>query len=266
MRKGALPPWDRQACHEATPEDLDLLALRDTLQRMGLGPISADPERFLSDTVSLSAFVPTLLVREPMTRTLRPRNFAMLLFGRDLQRFVPGAVAYFSRYEGLDRAAARGERLELSGTLLEQLRVMLSAALSESRTLFDKRDARHPSVLKYPPEAIREAVVNAFVHRDYTRVDPLRVTAFADRLEILSPGGLPLGVDAAALARGEAPPVWRNQALAWFASRLGLAEAEGQGLRTIQSSLDAAGCAPATLQADSERVVCTLRAHPRATL
>jgi ATP-dependent DNA helicase RecG len=266
VRKGTLEPWDRRPCQAATPEDLDLLALRDGLLRMGLTSPSESPERYLSDSVALSAFVPSLLVREPLSGALRPRNFAVLLFGRDVQRFIPGAISFFSRYDGLDRAAPRGERLELAGPLLDQLRVMLPTVESEARTLFDKTDASQPSALKYPPQAIREAVVNAFVHRDYARVDPLRVTAFDDRLEVASPGGLPLGVDPDALARGDAPPLWRNQALAWFASRLGLAEAEGQELRTIQTSLRAAGCPPAELQADSERVVCVLRAHPRATL
>jgi ATP-dependent DNA helicase RecG len=265
VRKGALEPWDRRPCRDAGVEDLDLLALREVLQRLGVIDAQQSPERFLSDRLAISAFVPSLLVREPLTGTLRPRHYAMLLFGREVQRFIPGAVAYFSRYAGPDRAAARGERLELAGTLLEQLRLVLPVMEAEAITLFDKSDTRKPSLSKYPARALREAVVNAFVHRDYELLDPLRITAFPDRIEVLSPGGLPLGSDAAALAEGSAAPQWRNQALAWFLTRLGYAEAEGQGIRTIQSLLKAAGSAPARYTVDPIRVQCILPAHPRAT-
>lgn len=264
VRKGALEPWDRRPCRGASVEDLDLLALREVLQRLGLLDAQQSPERYLSDRVAISAFVPTLLVREPLTDRLRPRNYAMLLFGRDVQRFIPGAVAYFSRYAGADRAAPRGERLELAGTLLEQLRLVLPVVEAEAVTLFDKTDSLRPSLSKYPVRALREAVVNAFVHRDYELLDPLRITAFPDRLEVLSPGGLPLGSDPQTVAEGTAAPQWRNQALAWFLTRLGYAEAEGQGIRTIQNLLQAAGAGPARYTVDPMRVQCVLPAHPRA--
>ena len=261
VRNGALPPWDRRPCAGATEADLDLLVLRNTLQQLSVVDAAGTPERFLSDTLTISAFVPPLLVREPLTGVLRPRNFAMLLFGREPQRFIPGAVAFFSRYPGLDRAATMGQRLELAGSLVDQMRLLLPAVEAEALTLFDKTDRNHPSVVKYPVRALREAVGNAFAHRDYERVDPLRVTAFQDRMEIVSPGALPLGVTALDMDTG---PVWRNQSLAWFLTRLGYAEAEGQGLRTIQSTLREAGCPPATFAVSPVRVACTIRAHPRA--
>lgn len=265
VRKGAMEPWDRRPCASATLADLDLFTLREILGRLGVDDAAAEAPRYLSDTVALSAFVPPLLVREPLTKVLRPRNFALLLFGRDVQRFIPGAVSFFSKYEGADRDSPRGQRLELANTLLEQLRLLLPTAEAEAVTLYDKTDLARPSVLKYPARAIREAVVNAFAHRDYTLVDPLRVTAFRDRIEIVSPGALPLGVEAEELAAGTAAPHWRNQTLAWFLSRLGYAEGEGQGTRTIRATLEAAGCPPAEFRSDALRVVCTLHAHPRAT-
>ena len=261
VRKGALEPWDRRPCAAATVADIDLLALRDGLQRLGLADT---PEHYFSSETSLSAFVPPLLAREPLTGTLRPRYFALLLFGRQPQMFIPGAISFFSTYEGVDRASIRGQRMELAHTLTDQLRVMLPALEAESKALFDKSDTARPTVYKYPVRALREALVNAFAHRDYELVDPVRVTAFADRIEISSPGGLPLGVEPDALAAGTAGPRWRNQTLAWFLSRLGYAEAEGQGLRTIRSTLLDAGCPPPEFEVDAVRVVCTLRAHPRA--
>jgi ATP-dependent DNA helicase RecG len=263
VRRGALEPWDRRVCSHATESDIDLLALRDTLTQLGLG--DSAPELYLSENVALSAFVPPLMAREPLTGVLRPRYFGLLLFGRNPQAFIPGAVAFFSRYAGFDRSAERGQRLELARTLIDQLRAILPIVEAEAITLFDKSNRTHPSVTKYPARALREAVVNAFVHRDYESLDPLRVTAFVDRIEVLTPGALSLGTNASELENATASPRWRNQTLAWFLARLGYAEAEGQGLRTIQTTLRDAGSPQAEYQADQVRVVCTLRAHPRAT-
>jgi ATP-dependent DNA helicase RecG len=265
VRRGGLEPWDRRPCNAATAADIDRLTLRDTVDLLGLGDDTQSVERYLSDQTALSAFVPPLMVREPLSGILRPRYFALLLFGRAPQMFIPGAVSFFSKYEGTERSAPRGERVEQARTLIDQLRTILPAAEAEAVTLFDKLDAVHPSVRKYPARAIREAVVNAFAHRDYELHDPLRVTAFRDRIEVSSPGGLPSGMPEDALVAGTAGPRWRNQALAWFLSRLGYAEAEGQGLTTIQSTLREAGCPPAAYVVEPARVVCTLHAHPRAS-
>ncbi len=264
VRKGMAKPWDRSPCAKATVADIDLVALRDTLQRMGLYREEIGVEPYLSDSQALSTFVPTLFVREPLTQILRPRNFTMLLFGRNVQHFIPGAISFFSVYDGTDRGVAHGERTELAGTLLSQLAVLVPLLEAQAVTLYDKEDLKRPSVAKYPKRALREALVNAFAHRDYQLYDPLRVTAFLDRVEISSPGGLPIGVKLAEIRRGPVGPQWRNQTLAWFFNRLDLAEAEGQGLRTIRQTLRREGCPPPRFDANEVRVLCTLRAHPRA--
>lgn len=263
VRKGALEPWDRRPCNGATEADLDLLALRDALQRMGVFSPEYGVEPYLSPDVSLSAFVPPLLAAEPLTGVLRPRNFAILLFGQDTQRFIPGAVAFFSIYPGADRSDVHAERHELAGNVLEQARRLQELLDIQSYTAFDKADPASPNVLKYPKRALYEAMGNALAHRDYELPDPTRLTVFSDRIEVASPGPLPSGVNIEALRRGAAPPRWRNQTLAWFFYRLQLAQAEGQGIPTILRSMREEGCPPPIFEADPVRVVCTLPAHPR---
>jgi len=266
VRKGVLQPWDRRPCAGATERDLDLLALRDALNQMGGGVPDSRIEQFLSEDASLSPFVPSLCVREPLTNLLRPRNFAVLLFGRDVQRFIPGAFSLFSIYPGTDRTDRYAERHELAGSLIEQARRLRPLLDAQTYTAFDKADQDTPNAVKYPPRALYEAMGNALAHRDYELPDPVRVTAFADRVEFVSPGPLPLGVEAAAFERGEAPPKWRNQALAWFFSRLQLAQAEGQGIPTILRSMREEGCPPPVFQTNQQRVTSTLPAHPRHAL
>ena len=265
VRKGALEPWDRRACASATVGDLDLLTLRDALQRMGIFSPDQGVEPFLSDTVQLSPFVPPLCVQEPLTGTLRPRNFAMLLFGRAVQRFVPGAFAIFSSYPGTERSEPHAERHELAGNLIEQAYRLVGLLEQQTFTVFDKTDPGAPNALKYPARALHEAMINALAHRDYSLVDPTRITAFADRIEMVSPGPLPTGVDPVAFRAGRVAPKWRNQALAWFFSRLQLAQAEGQGIPTILSSMRQEGCPPPVFETGEARVLCALPAHPRHT-
>lgn len=263
VRKGALEPWDRRPCNGATEADLDLIALRDALQRMGAFSAEQGLRPYLSPDYSLSAFVPPLLAAEPLTGVLRPRNFAVLLFGRNTQRFIPGAVTFFSIYPGADRSDAHSERHDLDGNLLEQARRLQELLDIQSYTAFDKTNPTSPNVITYPKRALYEAMGNALAHRDYEVTDPTRLTVFSDRIEIASPGPLPSGVDLDALRKGEAPPKWRNQALAWFFSRLQLAQAEGQGIPTILRSMREEGNPPPLFEADQLRVVCTLPAHPR---
>jgi ATP-dependent DNA helicase RecG len=265
VRKGAVEPWGRQPCASATVNDLDLLALRDALQRMGIFSPDLGVETFLSETAQLSPFVPPLCVREPLTGTLRPRNFAVLLFGRTVQRFIPGAFATFSSYPGTDRSVPHAERHELAGNLVEQAHRLAGLLDQQVSTVFDKTDAAAPNAWKYPARALHEAMINALAHRDYSIVDPTRITVFDDRIEMLSPGPLPAGVDPEDFRMGRVAPKWRNQALAWFFSRLQLAQAEGQGIPTILRSMRQEGCPPPVFETNEARVVCILPAHPRHT-
>lgn len=263
VRKGALEPWDRRRCDAATVGDIDLLALRDALQRMGAFTPERGVEPYLAEGVQLSPFVPSLCVAEALSGLLRPRNYAVLLFGREPQRFIPGAFSIFSAYPGSDRTGPIARRFEIPGTLLDQARRLRELMDAEAVTIFDKSDLSAPNAERYPRRALQEAMINALAHRDYELVDPGRITSYRDRIEIVSPGPLPVGVTLEDLRTGAVTPRWRNQALAWFLSRLQLAQAEGQGIQTIRSTMKAAGCPPPIFDATEVSVTCILRAHPR---
>ena len=90
-----------------------------------------------------------------------------------------------------------------------------------------------------------------------------QLTAFADRIEVNSPGGLPSGVDPEAFRTGHARAKWRNQALAWFFSRLQFAQAEGQGIGTILRVMREEGYPAPTISSNEHQVSLVLPAHPR---
>jgi ATP-dependent DNA helicase RecG len=230
---------------------------------MGVFTIDRGVEPYLVEGVQLSPFVPSLCIAEPLTGVLRPRNYAMLLFGREPQRFVPGAFSIYSAYPGRDRSDPVARRFEIAGTLLDQARRLQELLDAEAVTLFDKTNRTAPNAEKYPRRALQEAMMNAIAHRDYELPDPSRLTSFSDRIEMVSPGALPYGLTLHDLRAGQVTPRWRNQSLAWFLSRLQLAQAEGQGIPTIRRMMKEAGCPPPVFDATEVSVSCTLRAHPR---
>jgi ATP-dependent DNA helicase RecG len=207
--------------------------------------------------------VPSLCHIEPLSGVVRPRNYAVLLFGREPQRFIPGAFTLYSSYPGVDRSEEVANRFELAGTLLDQARRLQELLEAEAVTLFDKANRKTPNVEKYPWRALQEAMINALAHRDYELVDPARITSFSDRIELVSPGPLPAGISLEDLRNRAVTPRWRNQALAWFLARLQLAQAEGQGIQTIRRTMKAAGCPPPSFDATEVSVTCVLEAHPR---
>jgi len=185
-----------------------------------------------------------------------------LLFGRELVKHIPGAYVIFSVYRGRDRSEPTAERREIVGSVLDQTRKVIEQLTAEAYVAYDKTSPL-PNQTKYPMRALQEAAVNAIVHRDYEIGQPIRITVFSDRIEIVSPGTLPRAVNEDRFKSGQAAPFWRNQALAYFFSRLQFAQAEGQGIPTIFRSMREEGCPDPSFVIEPERITCVLPAHPR---
>jgi predicted HTH transcriptional regulator len=94
---------------------------------------------------------------------------------------------------------------------------------------------------EYPYEALREAVVNAIVHRDYSRVgETVRVFMYADRVEVRSPGGLLPGITLDDLVAMRVTSIPRNPVLAGFLRDIpGYMERIGSGIRFMISEMRA---------------------------
>jgi ATP-dependent DNA helicase RecG len=93
--------------------------------------------------------------------------------------------------------------------------------------------AYRKSVEEVPEVAYREAVANAMVHRNYSRQGNNRIEFFEDRIEIVSIGGLPVGISKEEFAGGNFSHV-RNRVLANIFLRCGIMEKMGTGIRRIK--------------------------------
>lgn len=265
VRKQALPPWDRRLNEMAGIPDVDLLAFREVLQQIGAWNPAVAIDDYFSDAMRLSDFVPPLGGNRPLDAAIHPRNFTLLIFGREPTRFFPGAWTKVSFYPGKDRSEQTAERHDITGTVVGQAKKALDLLKTHSSTAYDK-ESPEPNAPKYPERALQEAVINAIVHRDYELQEPTSITVFADRVEIRSPGALPRTVNPEKFLAGQASPSWRNQSLAWFFNKLQLAQAEGQGIPTIIRTMKQLGSPAPRFDIDEEAVTCVLPAHPRHEL
>jgi predicted HTH transcriptional regulator len=242
-----------------------LLGFREVLQQIGVWNPALAIEDYFSDALRISDFVPPLGGKRPLDQAIHPRNYSLLLFGREPTRFFPGAWTKVSFYPGTDRSEPTAERHDLTGTVVSQARKGLELLKSHASTAFDK-ESRQPNASKYPERALQEAVINAMVHRDYELDEPTSITVFADRVEIRSPGGLQRAMNKDKFLAGSASPAWRNQSLAYFFNKLQLAQAEGQGIPTILRTMKQLGSPVPRCELEAESVTCVLPAHPRHEL
>jgi len=133
-------------------------------------------------------------------------------------------------FEGVSKRVFK-DRSEFSGSLLQQLEAIYDSLDRINRTRAEFSGLKRADIRDYPPEALREALLNAIVHRDYSYSASTLVSVFDDRIEFVSLGGLPKGIGYSDMMLGVS--VLRNGRLAEIFYRLRLIEAFGTGMPKI---------------------------------
>jgi ATP-dependent DNA helicase RecG len=142
----------------------------------------------------------------------------------------------FLRYVSTDRSqkGPRGERFmdnaQFDGRMEEMVGEAVGRCLMNMRQSTLIEGILHRDIPEYPEEAVREALINAIAHRDYSPYmvgSQVRIEMFADRLEIMTPGGLFGPVNESNL---ESTQSTRNQLLMRILSEIGLVENRGSGI------------------------------------
>ncbi len=182
----------------ATLDDLDRRRLRDYFSRIRQQTAPLDEDE---------AAWRILLVNTEIMTEEGVTVGGMLMFGKTPNRFLPQAGIDAAAFPGTQKDYATRECVALRGPmtpLLDANGAVVENGLVEQALDFVRRNTPVTAVLEngrniekptYPPEALREGIVNALIHRDYLLSSTdIELAVYRDRLEIISPGRLPNGI------------------------------------------------------------------------
>lgn len=176
-------PFDASFCRNATMADLDEEKIHTFLSRARRARGFPLPEESTAMDVLTHL---NLLDKE------RPSNAAVLLFGRQPQRFLISSEIKCAHFHGVEVTKPIPFYRIYKGTVFDLVDQAVDFVLSKINLAVGTRaqSVQAPVAYEMPPEVIREAIVNAVAHRDYTSNGSVQVMLFADRLEVWNPGTL----------------------------------------------------------------------------
>lgn len=247
-----LVDYSAQRVDGAQWDDLDPLEierLRQTIERRA-------GDRILL-TLDDPSLVQALRLVETIGDTLVPNIAGLLLLGREssIRRILP---THGVAFQVLDTQGNVPVNDWFHGPLLRTLQAVEERFSARNEEKEVQVGLIRLPVPDYSPQAFREAVNNAVLHRDYTRMGTVHIQFQPDHLLITNPGGFPEGITLDNLLVHEPKP--RNPLLAEAARRIGLVETTGRGIDNIYlGQLRYGRPVPDYSQSDWESVRLTVR-------
>lgn len=219
--------FDQLPCPDLSADDLDVTRLERYFAAIGR-------------TVS-KEHLESLGVLVPQAGRLAPSHGGLILFGRDgpRQRLFPAARISCARFRGADRVDFL-DRLDIEGTVLEALEETPKFIRRNTRLAARIVAMHRQDIPEYSEIALREVLVNAVAHADYSLSGmPIRVAIYADRLEVENPGLLPFGMTLDDFKAGVSRI--RNRVIVRVLRELGLVEEWGTGYSRIIRACEESG-------------------------
>lgn len=217
-------------------EDLDRRRLKDYFSRIRQQDVPDDDD----DSGWRALLVNTeIMVEEVVSLS------GLLLFGKTPKRFLPQSGVEAAAFQGLEKDYSIKDQSSINGPLtplMDQRGEVLETGVIDRSLEFVRRNTKIEGYIEengrrakrreYPTEAVREALVNALIHRDYLlgHTD-VELSIYANRLEIISPGKLPNGITPERMRAGTRAA--RNQLLKDIMRDYGYLEHLGMGVPRI---------------------------------
>ncbi|MBF0181065.1 MAG: putative DNA binding domain-containing protein [Magnetococcales bacterium] len=214
-----------------------------------------DPEIIVSNHRPLEDQLASL--RFFNNRAKQPTVAGIVMFGKNLRYFLPGAYIQFLRLPGTTLTEIPDNQAEISGDLLTVLRELDAVLKANIQTGLEQiTTLRERFAPDYPQIAIRELLLNSVMHRDYQSNTPVRFYWFSDRIEIQSPGGLYGEVTLQTLTQANS---YRNPVIAECMKSLGYVNRFGYGIQRAQKLLNDNGNLPAEFDINDKVFLVTIR-------
>jgi ATP-dependent DNA helicase RecG len=248
--------FERSPVSGASLDDLDLGALHTFLRRRV--PNLADQAAL--DRAAVRLGLVGAVGSQPV-----PTVVGLLCFGVNPMLARPEWGVSAVRVRGANFADPVAVRADLEGNLEALVSQALEFVRANTRAAPNLITPAEPAP-EYPADAVREALLNGLVHRDYRLSGRVSLRIFNDRMEIWSPGGLalPLSLDELAQHGGASFP--RNPLLMATARGLGLVEQIGRGIPTIRKTLSETTSLPVQFHTSQTEVRVILPSYINASM
>ena len=218
--------FDESPLGHLTASDIDLAAVRRAFANRR--PVNAKDLKTLR------------LVTRVQGRDV-PTVAGIVLFGKERDHTIPDAWIQAGRFAGVDRTDII-DTARFAGPPLEELDNVMHFIRRHTRNAITIEGLTRTERPEYPLQAVREALVNAVAHADYSQLGaPIRISIFDDRLEIESPGVMPYGLTIDDVRTGLSRI--RNHAIARVMNELELVEQWGSGIPRMTKACREAGLA-----------------------
>lgn len=199
------------------PQDLDFDLASELFKKVGKSFSSGSPKSL------------ELLVAHQSQ--LYPSKGALLLFGKDREKLFPDPLIRMARFDGTKKNRIL-DQMETKSPLPIALEEILSFIRRNTSLGSLISDIRRIDIPQYQPVVLREAVLNALTHADYSNGEsPIYIAIFDNRLEITNPGPLPFGLSLETALTGVSQ--LRNRVLGRIFRELKLTEHWGSGLNRM---------------------------------
>ncbi len=238
FQKRNILQFDETPVLKASIASVDIPKVNEYLARLGQTPLDDENEKTIAnELVNLSVLI-------DIEKSPYPSVGGILAFGKNPQKYFPSYNIVCGAYRGDDFLSDTVREKEVNGTLdeiIEDSIAFVKLTMPQDHSLVG--DIRRKDEYLFPVEAIREGIVNAVCHRDYTISGAaIRLFVFKNRLEIRSPGGLP---NTLTIENMFFRQFTRNQMIASFLTGYGYMERRGKGVQRMFSL-----CAEANIDCD----------------
>lgn len=176
----------------------------------------------------------------------KPKVCTYLLFSDMPQKYIPWAVVKIGKFVGAEITYEK----EIDGNLFDQVELAYSNVVSLIRKKVKIEQLKREEIFEYPLGAIREAITNAIVHRDYSIRSPIYIKISENSIKIENPGGIPGGLEVKDLLASPRS-ILRNPKIANIFYIVGYIEKWGLGLKKIYEECLKNGNGDPTITSDS---------------
>jgi len=249
--------YDEMALPDTTVDDVDLKALYE-YSRLRIETGTETELVGYSDEDLLYALGATTRVGDRVCLTVA----GLVVFGKAiaLRRHLPMTRVDYIRVEGREWVPdpdRRYQSIEKLGPLVLTIPALVSQILEDIPKAFSLAEdgIQRRDVPLIPRKVIREALVNALMHRSYRRHQPVQIIRYANRIEIKNPG-YSLVPDE---RLGEPGSKTRNPKIAAILHDVGYAETKGTGIRAMREAMEQANLTHPLFESDRERDEFTVR-------